>query len=63
MVHIIGANAASAMWEQLTLVEGIRRKLGVLATRRTSFRMKAGASGGIGRGGTHLEAREIAISL
>ena len=35
MVHIIGAETASQMWKQLTLVKESRGKLGILATRRT----------------------------
>ena len=41
MIHIIGADTARAMWEQLTLVKESRGRLGVLATRRALFRMTA----------------------
>ena len=41
MIHIISATTASEMWKQLTLVKESRGKLGILATRRTLYRMIA----------------------
>jgi hypothetical protein len=41
MVHIIGANTASEMWKQLTLVKESRGKMGILACRRALYRMIA----------------------
>jgi len=37
MVHIMGAETASQMWEQLTLVKESRGQLGVLAAHRVLF--------------------------
>jgi hypothetical protein len=37
MIHIVGAQSASDMWKQLTLVKESRGKLGILATRRALY--------------------------
>jgi transposase InsO family protein len=41
MIHISGADSAREMWEQLTTVKESKGRLGVLATRRTLYRMTA----------------------
>ncbi|CAA7267804.1 unnamed protein product [Cyclocybe aegerita] len=37
MVHVMGAETACQMWEQLTMVKESKSRLGVLATRRTLY--------------------------
>jgi hypothetical protein len=41
MVHIMGAETAREMWEQLTTVKESKGRLGVLATRRALYRAAA----------------------
>ncbi|CAA7258939.1 unnamed protein product [Cyclocybe aegerita] len=41
MVHVMGAETARQMWEQLTTVKESKGRLGVLATRRTLYRATA----------------------
>jgi len=41
MVHIMGAQTAREMWEQLCTVKESKGRLGVLATRRALFRAQA----------------------
>jgi hypothetical protein len=41
MIHISGAMSVWEMWDQLTMVKESKGKLGVLATRRTLYRMTA----------------------
>ena len=41
MVHIVGATTARQMWDQLSMVKESKGHLGILATRRTLFNMRA----------------------
>ena len=41
MVHLSGADTAKEMWDQLCMVKEAKGRIGVLATRRTLYRMEA----------------------